>query len=482
MKGSTEFDLRQDDPHLGDYNYDYPDQPLEQDYEAHVNNVADVVEKPSHRCLVCNQIFNSNNKLHAHIRGGCKTVTAVAYNTQVDDNDWLMVESKGIQLAPPGYAFKGWHYCAVKIHVLDSSKEDEACFDTGCSISLIDEDFLDRIFPNAGIQYRSKTVQVRGIGEDTHQTAKFTQIAIRMKAVIKGKKAILTLHFELHIVRNLRANILFGTDMMARHQIAVDVGRHRAVIGSCHDAIVDLRITAKPHHQMSRPVYAKERVVIPAKSNVRLPIKMSTKNALQTDREYIFTPQFDKLSVYAHAVDHNFSFVYAANFSSRPVTVQPGARIGFLSGFEEASAYLTGPEAAELARTEQRQVPRARLTGKVESGTKLANGVTVHGDEDTVRRLAKVINKFDIWTDHGGFADVPEKEWMRVPLVEGWESQIASMKLGRVYPMSPKDQEAIDKVFDKLHDQGRWIGQIITRLAVTQFLWFGVRLRKTASG
>jgi hypothetical protein len=36
-----------------------------------------------------------------------------------------------------------------------------------------------------------------------------------MKATLKGKKAILTLHFELHIIRGLRANILFGTDMMA---------------------------------------------------------------------------------------------------------------------------------------------------------------------------------------------------------------------------------------------------------------------------
>jgi hypothetical protein len=104
-----------------------------------------------------------------------------------------------------------------------------------------------------------------------------------MKALLKGKKAILTLHFKLHIVRGLRANILFGTDMMARHQIAIDVGCHRAVIGSCHDAIVDLWITTKPNHQVCCLVYLKDQVVIPAKSNIRLPIKMSIKNALQAN-------------------------------------------------------------------------------------------------------------------------------------------------------------------------------------------------------
>jgi hypothetical protein len=40
---------------------------------------------------------------------------------------------------------------------------------------------------------------------------------------------------------------------------------------------------------------------------------------------------------------------------------------------------------------------------------------------------------------------------MHIPLAKGWESQIASMKLRRVYPMSLKDQEVINNIFDKLH-------------------------------
>jgi hypothetical protein len=94
---------------------------------------------------------------------------------------------------------------------------DKACFDTGCSITLIDEDFLARIAPNAKIQYYLKPVDIKGISDDTHQTTKFVQIVVHIKALLKGKKAILTLHFKLHIVRGLRANILFGTDIMACH-------------------------------------------------------------------------------------------------------------------------------------------------------------------------------------------------------------------------------------------------------------------------
>jgi electron transfer flavoprotein alpha subunit len=65
-------------------------------------------------------------------------------------------------------------------------------------------------------------------------------------------------------------------------------------------------------------------------------------------------------------------------------------------GFDEVSAYLASPEAAELACTEQQQAPQAWLAGNTTLGTRLANGVTVHGDEDTVCKLARVVNKFDI--------------------------------------------------------------------------------------
>jgi hypothetical protein len=55
----------------------------------------------------------------------------------------------------------------------------------------------------------------------------------------------------------------------------------------------------------------------------------------------------------------------------------------------------------------------------------------VHGDKDMVHKLARVVNKFDIWTNHGGFVDVPKDKWMQIPLVKGWELQIAGMKLDK---------------------------------------------------
>jgi hypothetical protein len=84
-----------------------------------------------------------------------------------------MVKSAGIQLAPPGHVFKGWHYYTVQVLAIDLDIIDKACFDIGCSITLVDEDFLARIALDTKIQYCSKPVDVKGISDDTHQTTKF---------------------------------------------------------------------------------------------------------------------------------------------------------------------------------------------------------------------------------------------------------------------------------------------------------------------
>jgi hypothetical protein len=69
----------------------------------------------------------------------------------VNNNNLFMVKSTSIQLAPPGHAFKGWHYCIVQVLVINSDIIDEACFNIGCSITLVDEDFLACIALDAKI-------------------------------------------------------------------------------------------------------------------------------------------------------------------------------------------------------------------------------------------------------------------------------------------------------------------------------------------
>ena len=80
------------------------------------------------------------------------------------------------------------------------------------------------------------------------------------------------------------------------------------------------------------------------------------------------------------------------------------------------------------------------------------NGITVYGEMSTAMKLAAVADEFpDIWTDQG-VVDIPEDEWMPIPLKDG-----ADPKPSRVYPLGERDRKIIDDTFDKLHDQGKMV-------------------------
>ena len=82
--------------------------------------------------------------------------------------------------------------------------------------------------------------------------------------------------------------------------------------------------------------------------------------------------------------------------------------------------------------------------------TVLFNGVTIYGN---VPELVQVVEEFSIvWTEEG-FADVPECEWMRIPLRSDWENK--APKTARVYPLGSDARKIVDETFDKLHKQGR---------------------------
>ena len=80
--------------------------------------------------------------------------------------------------------------------------------------------------------------------------------------------------------------------------------------------------------------------------------------------------------------------------------------------------------------------------------------VMIYGNSDQYERLAAIIDKHkDLWVNKGGFVDIPEDEWMEVPLKSNFED--LSKDRVKVYPFGHKDREVIDKEFNKLHNQKR---------------------------
>ena len=85
----------------------------------------------------------------------------------------------------------------------------------------------------------------------------------------------------------------------------------------------------------------------------------------------------------------------------------------------------------------------------------LPNGVTIYGGDNTViNALTEVTKRYqDVWTA-SSFVNVPEEEWMRIPLKDDWETTLPVKKQAKVYPAGQKDKDVIDATFNKLHAEG----------------------------
>ena len=120
-------------------------------------------EVKAYRCRRCNEELSSNNKLHRHIlqcegRKGQKARKATIANHADSATDIepvkhpILIKSSRTEMLEPGYAFRSWHYAAIKAGFFDPAEAIyDLVADIGCTMFLIDKKFLVEASPNTMI-------------------------------------------------------------------------------------------------------------------------------------------------------------------------------------------------------------------------------------------------------------------------------------------------------------------------------------------
>ena len=62
-----------------------------------------------------------------------------------------VVELNATQNHQPGYRFRGWHYATAEVRFNCEGEAHNVCFDSGCSVTLVDWEFLNQVAPTAQI-------------------------------------------------------------------------------------------------------------------------------------------------------------------------------------------------------------------------------------------------------------------------------------------------------------------------------------------
>ena len=79
-----------------------------------------------------------------------------------------VIESDATDDKIAGYGFRGWQYVTAMVRLRQDGPTESICIDTGCTMSIIDREFLQQQLPEATVRQMASPITVRGVGQGTH--------------------------------------------------------------------------------------------------------------------------------------------------------------------------------------------------------------------------------------------------------------------------------------------------------------------------
>ena len=176
-------------------------------------------------CMHCTTRFPSRNQLHRHL-AGCKgrhqssaDVSVYAFASFASETAAIYSDRKSRR--EPGYAFRLWRYATAPVALCDRSNMVLACLDTGCTMTLIDEDLARSIAATYGFTVEKTTpIPVSGIGSN-HTSNVYVKLPIHFF----GPYNTAVMEAEAHLVSDLKAKLLIGSDVMGTEGFVLDYDR-----------------------------------------------------------------------------------------------------------------------------------------------------------------------------------------------------------------------------------------------------------------
>ena len=344
-----------------------------------------------------------------------------------------------------GYGFRNQYYVVVEVRLFKDGPTDQICLDTGCSVTLIDRQFLKRLTPFLKLRTLPKAVAVRNIGSDKYNTSEFGILNLFFPGRTVGTTGIIDalakILCEIYVVDNLKANILIGMDVLGPKEAFVDIDKKEVYFPYCltHSPI---RVTPRGKF-IKQIIKVRERIIVPPNTQITIPVYYA--NVLE-GRDYLFEPANSKLTLYAHLADAHLSAIMARNTTDRPVIIPRNTHLGHFTELEYQYTYAVNIDDVDLAVRPPKQshrtnwvkstlkafttaalltvpsaiVPQTNLSAVAEPSplleTMLTNGATVHNSPETVAKVESVINAYSDLQKDQGFIKLPKDNWMRIPL------------------------------------------------------------------
>ena len=246
-------------------------------------NVSHVI-KIHLECCSCCQSFASNNQLHKHLCSDCdyktmmkatpKSVSKViissvlilfkTLSTYVKFNvtNWLSSDS---------YEFWEWCYATANAQLSFTAENQLICLDTDCIMTLINRQFLMKQTSHTVICCMSSSISVWELSITIHQLSQYIKISI----YLLSKDCTVIIEWEIHIIEDLKTKMLVNMNILVTEDIIMNLLWKIAVITSCENIKISLKITIKSTNSVSKAILVKQCTIILSQSNLTVTVIQS---------------------------------------------------------------------------------------------------------------------------------------------------------------------------------------------------------------
>ena len=419
------------------------------------------------KCRQCHAFFFFNNRLHQHLRSASccnknhfKNNAKIILINEVIENTIIEFKINVNTNIDSEYEFKEWQYAIVDISLFKNEVFFACCIDTKAEIILFDTKFFVERF-KAFVRIMTIFITVQDLNAQKHSTDKYAIASMYFADIDDKKRKVKTLITKkIHLIDNFKTNMLINNDILKSELIDISTFTKSAYVDSCEVTIL-IRMQIKTFS--TRSVCAMKSIVI--SSLTELTISIHKIDAFNND--YIF--EFDQANffIYAHVINANIKVVLIRNDNFTAIKISRNLRFEKIIEMNYSNVCLMNFSVAKLIlrrfKTEHKQfywnkilkVYNFAVSDAISSfsdDTILFNEIIIHNSsQSTVKVFFKLVQSyFILWNNHD-FANLSEKNWMRISLKTNWEFKIKEKV--KMYSVEVKNKEIIDKTFNKLHDE-----------------------------
>ena len=138
------------------------------------------------------------------------------------------------QIKALSYEFHGKKYVIISvIWSTTSGDKYDICLDTDCFMTLINQGYLRQVLLQTDIKRWTSLMSVHGVRNKIIHTEEYAVIKMYFDRLVKGTPIRGFITIEVHLVEDLKADILIKTDTLEPQGFVINFDKKTIIIGSC---------------------------------------------------------------------------------------------------------------------------------------------------------------------------------------------------------------------------------------------------------